>query len=209
MDISPDYKNYTLDDLYSAARSINQQMFPERTAQIRQLIAEKEAELAANSSAQNEVTNTLATRTHRFWGAVIDMVLQIICTIPFFWFVGWERLQQQLTPWLMLAGLVYGVAVYLLLHGYLLHKYGQTIGKAEFGMRIETLDGQQATLSHVMLWRYLPTLLFSYVPAIGQFLVGLVNPLFIFGKEKRCMHDYIAKTQVCYLPDTDPAPEEQ
>ena len=66
---------------------------------------------------------------------------------------------QQPTPLFMLAGLVYGVATYLLLHGYLLHKYGQTIGKAEFGMRIETLDGQQATLSHVMLWRYLPTVL--------------------------------------------------
>ncbi|MDP2715227.1 RDD family protein [Rheinheimera sp.] len=202
MDISPDYKNYTLEDLYSAARSINQEMFPERTAQIHQLIAEKEAELAANSSAQNDADNTLATRTHRFWGAIIDMVLQIICTIPFFWFVGWERLQQ-LTPWLMLAGLVYGVAVYLLLHGYLLHKYGQTIGKAEFGMRIETLDGKQATLSHVMLWRYLPTILFSYVPAIGQFLAGLVNPLFIFGKEKRCLHDYIAKTRVSYISNAE------
>ncbi|HEY0922211.1 RDD family protein [Rheinheimera pacifica] len=202
MDISPDYKNYTLDDLYSAARSINQEMFPERTAQIHQLIAEKEAHLAENSSAQSEVTNTLATRTHRFWGAVIDMVLQIICTIPFFWFVGWERMQQ-LTPWLMLAGLVYGLAVYLLLHGYLLHKYGQTIGKAEFGMRIETLDGKQATLSHVMLWRHLPTLLLSYVPAIGQLLAGLVNPLFIFGKNKRCLHDYIAKTRVSYISNAE------
>ena len=208
MDISPDYKNYTLDDLYSAARSINQQMFPERTAQIHQLIAEKEAALAESNSARNEPDTALATRTHRFWGAIIDGVLQLICTIPFIWYVGLERLLHP-TPWIMLAALAFGVTAYLLLHGYLLHKYGQTIGKAEFGMRIETLDGQQATLSHVMLWRYLPTLLFSYVPAIGQFLVGLVNPLFIFGKEKRCMHDYIAKTQVCYLPDTDPAPEEQ
>ena len=208
MDITPDYKNYTLDDLYSAARSINQQMYPERSAQIQQLIAEKEAALAESNSARNELDTGLATRTHRFWGAIIDGVLQLICTIPFFWYVGWEQIRQP-TPWLMLAGMVYGIAMYLLLHGYLLHKYGQTIGKAEFGMRIETLDGQQATLSHVMLWRYLPMVLFSNVPAIGQFLAGLVNPLFIFGKEKRCMHDYIAKTRVCYLPDTDPAPEQQ
>lgn len=208
MDISPDYKNYTLEDLYSAARSINQQMYPERTAQIHQLIAEKEAALAESHSARNEPDTALATRTHRFWGAIIDGVLQLICTIPFIWYVGLERLLHP-TPWIMLAAIGYGVVVYLLLHGYLLHKYGQTIGKAEFGMRIETLEGKQATLSHVMLWRYLPMVLFSNVPAIGQFLAGLVNPLFIFGKEKRCMHDYIAKTQVCYLPDTDPAPEEQ
>lgn len=209
MDISPDYKNYTLNDLYSAASAINQQKFPERAAEIQQLIAEKEAELAATHSlAQNGAVNTLATRTHRFWGAIIDMVLQLICSIPFFWVAGWERLQQP-TPWIMLAGLVYGVAVYLLLHGYLLHKYGQTIGKAEFGMRIETLDGKQAALSHVMLWRYLPSLLLSYVPAIGQLLAGLVNPLFIFGKEKRCLHDYIAKTRVCYVPATESTPEQQ
>ncbi len=208
MDINPDYKNYTLDDLYSAARSINQDKYPERTAQIHQLIAEKEAQLAEARSEQHEVSDIRATRTHRFWGAIIDGVLQLICTIPFIWFVGWEQLLQA-TPWIMLAALAYGVTVYLLLHGYLLHKYGQTIGKAEFGMRIETLDGQQATLSHVMLWRYLPTLLFSYVPAIGQFLAGLVNPLFIFGKEKRCLHDYIAKTRVCYVQDNKSTAEQQ
>jgi len=208
LDISPDYKNYTLDDLYSAARSISQDKYPERTAQIHQFIAEKEAQLAEARQEQHEVSDIRATRTHRFWGAIIDGVLQLICTIPFFWYVGWEEIQQP-TPWLMLAGMVYGIAVYLLLHGYLLYKYGQTIGKAEFGMRIETLDGQQATLSHVMLWRYLPTLLFSYVPAVGQLLAGLVNPLFIFGKEKRCLHDYIAKTRVYYISDTDSMTEKK
>ena len=208
LDIIPDYKNYTLNDLYSAASAINQEKFPERTAQIQQLIAEKEAEIAANTPAQNSVGGTLATRKDRFWGAIIDAVLQILCAIPFFWFVGWDRLQQA-TPLFMLAGLVYGLATYLLLHGYLLHKYGQTIGKAEFGMRIETLDGQQATLSHVMLWRYLPTVLLSYVPAIGQLLAGIVNPVLIFGKEKRCLHDYIAKTRVCYVPDAESEPEQQ
>jgi hypothetical protein len=60
-----------------------------------------------------------------------------------------------------------------------------------------------------MLWRYLPTVLLSYVPAIGQLLAGIVNPVLIFGKEKRCLHDYIAKTRVCYVPDAESEPEQQ
>ncbi len=42
----------------------------------------------------------------------------------------------------------------------------------------------------------LPLSLCAHIPMVGP-LINLVNPLFIFGKERRCLHDYIAKTQVC------------
>ena len=35
----------------------------------------------------------------------------------------------------------------------------------------------------------------AQLPVIGAIL-GLVNILFIFGPEKRCLHDYIAGTRV-------------
>ena len=73
----------------------------------------------------------------------------------------------------MLANSANAILVYLALHGYLLHKYGQTIGKAEFGMRIEMLNGEKASLQHIVLWRYLPVILMSFVPVIGQWLTGL------------------------------------
>jgi len=87
----------------------------------------------------------------------------------------------------------------LILQGYLLFNYGQTIGKHYMGTRIENLDGTKADLKKILLLRILPMSLCSIIPAVGQFITGIVNPLFIFGKEKRCLHDYIAKTKVSYV----------
>ena len=143
-----------------------------------------------------------ASRKDRFLGSLIDLVLQVLASAPFFWYMGLEAFQNP-TPAVMLANSANAILVYLALHGYLLHKYGQTIGKAEFGMRIEMLNGQKANLQHIVLWRYLPVILLSFVPVIGQWLTGLLDPLLIFRKDRRCLHDHIAGTQVhyCYRGD--------
>ena len=65
-------------------------------------------------------------------------------------------------------------------------------------IRIENLDGSKATLSTIYLKRMLPMQLIGFVPSVGQFISGIINPLFIFGKQRRCLHDYIAKTKVSY-----------
>jgi len=138
-----------------------------------------------------------ASRKDRWWAAVIDMVLQILASLPFIWFIGLEAFKNP-TPQLALANSANALLVYLVLHGYLLHKYGQTIGKAEYGMRIEMLNGEKASFQHIILWRYLPILVLSFVPLIGQLIVGLINPLLIFRQDRRCLHDHIAGTQVRY-----------
>ncbi|KKO43871.1 hypothetical protein WG68_18465 [Arsukibacterium ikkense] len=213
MDETPDYDNYSLDDLYSAADGINREQYPERAALIQQHITTREAQLQAlrqqaaattqfsSTTAEPEIPANLAKRSHRFWGALIDGVLQLVLTIPLFWYVGLDAFVAP-SLGLIVGSVLYGLATYLLLHGYLLHRYGQTIGKAEFGMRIEQLNGQQASLQHVLLQRHLPMVGLSFVPFIGNLLVGLLNPLMIFGKQKRCLHDRIAQTQVCYVNDT-------
>lgn len=217
MDVRPDYDTYSLDDLYSAARSVNREVYPDRAALIQQHIAHREAEQVSMQqhlqSQQPALTDTpqlpanLAKRSHRFWGAIIDGVLQVLITIPLFWYVGLAAFAEPSLA-LIVGSALYGVAGYLLLHGYLLHNYGQTIGKAEFGMRIEHLNGQQAGLKHVLLLRYLPMMGLSLIPGIGNFIAGLVNPLMIFGRDKRCLHDRIAQTRVCYVDaeqQSDPA----
>ncbi len=210
MDVTPDYDNYSLEDLYSAASSIDREQYPERAALIQQHIARREAELnvlrqQAAATAQFNVTETepvlhvgLAKRSHRFWGAIIDAVLQILITIPLFWYVGLAAFADP-SLGLIIGSSLYGVAAYIVLHGYLLQRYGQTIGKAEFGMRIEHLDGRQVDLKHVLLLRHLPMMGLTFIPVVGNLIVGLVNPLMIFGKEKRCLHDRIANTRVCYV----------
>lgn len=215
MDLTPDYDKYSLDDLYSAASSINREQYPERAALIQQHIDEREARHAAEQQAQLQhdmqqpavatppglqLPANLAKRSHRFWGAIIDGVLQILITIPLFWYVGLAAFAEP-SLGLIIGSAIYGVGGYLLLHGYLLHRYGQTIGKAEFGMRIEYLNGQQASLKHVVLMRYLPMVAINWIPGVGPLVAGLLNPLMIFGKEKRCLHDRLAQTRVCYIDD--------
>jgi hypothetical protein len=65
-------------------------------------------------------------------------------------------------------------------------------------IRIENLDNTKANLMTIYFKRMIPMQILSIVPFGGQFIAGIVNPLFIFGKEKRCLHDYVAKTKVCY-----------
>lgn len=151
----------------------------------------------ASETVTTRVAGQPASRKDRLLGYLIDVVLQILASAPFFWYMGLEAFQNP-TPALMLANAANAILVYLALHGYLLHKYGQTIGKAEFGMRIEMRSGEKAALQHIMLWRYLPLILLAFVPVIGNWLTGLLDPLLIFRKDRRCLHDHIAGTEVRY-----------
>lgn len=163
----------------------------------------------AEPSANSETVETaaavskkgqLASRTDRFLASLIDTFIHLLAFIPLFWFVGLENFKNP-SPLQSLLLALYAMTSYLLIHGYLLYHYGQTIGKSEFGMRIQLLNGEKASLQHVMLSRYLPMMLMNFVPVIGQFLAGFFNLLFIFGKQRRCLHDYIAGTEVRYFYD--------
>lgn len=168
-----------------------------------ELLAEPEHSSPAASVADtgsDSKIGQLASRSHRLIASLIDSFIQLLVFIPLIWYVGLETFKSP-TPLQTLLIALYGMTTYVLLHGYLLYHYGQTIGKSEFGMRIELLNGDKASLQHVMLWRYLPIMLLNFVPVIGQFLSGVFNVLFIFGKQRRCLHDYIAGTRVRYFYD--------
>ncbi|MFT4937863.1 MAG: putative RDD family membrane protein YckC [Paraglaciecola sp.] len=84
---------------------------------------------------------------------------------------------------------------YLLLNGYLLHKNGQTIGKKILNIRVLRVNNDSVTLSRLVFARWFLFVIFNSIPFIGGF-VGLVDVLFIFGKEQRCLHDRLADTKV-------------
>jgi len=86
--------------------------------------------------------------------------------------------------------------VFLLLNGYLLAKYGQTVGKKLVGTRIVShVDERILPLGRVFGLRYLPLSIIAQIPVVGGF-VGIIDGLFIFRKDKRCIHDLIAGTKV-------------
>jgi uncharacterized RDD family membrane protein YckC len=196
MDSKIDFTSYTLEELHSAADTIDSEKYPERAEEINRLIQERPV------IHPEEVDNTKrvgekATRGDRFIAALIDGVIGIISVTPIFIYVDFEILTDP-TFSLSVMLLAYGIMVGFILHGYLLYHYGQTIGKNFMSIRIENLDNTKANLMTIYFKRMIPMQILSIVPFGGQFIAGIVNPLFIFGKEKRCLHDYVAKTKVCY-----------
>ncbi|MFA0725065.1 RDD family protein, partial [Vibrio sp. 10N.222.49.E5] len=95
----------------------------------------------------------------------------------------------------LIAVTAYGWFVFLLLNGYLLHKKGQTIGKNVMEIAIVDMKGEQMGLFNILGKRVLPMTVVIYIPLIGQF-IALLNYLFAFRKNRRCLHDLIAGTQV-------------
>lgn len=91
---------------------------------------------------------------------------------------------------------VIGLVVYIAINGYFLVKSGQSIGKKALSIQIVDYETNQLLpLGRVIGMRYALVHALNNVPFVGSFF-GLVNVLFIFGNEKRCLHDLIANSKV-------------
>jgi uncharacterized RDD family membrane protein YckC len=105
-----------------------------------------------------------------------------------------------------LFAIVLGVAMIaiLVVNAVLLHRYGQTIAKRLFKIKIVRSDGSRCGLLRVIFLRWLPVTLMSYVVAFlliafgpfGGYLVSIGDVLLIFRDDYRCLHDHIADTIV-------------
>jgi uncharacterized RDD family membrane protein YckC len=141
----------------------------------------------------------LATRSQRFWAAFIDGLISIAIMGPlqykFGFFDHFPNIQK---PTLLVSvtwGSV-GFALYLLVHGYFLFKYSQTVGKRLLKIRVQNLaDGQRTPGWTLLLLRSLPISIVSQIPVVGPWL-GVFDVVFIFRKDRRCLHDYVAGTVV-------------
>ena len=88
-----------------------------------------------------------------------------------------------------------GYVFFILIHGYFLKKNGQTIGKKVVGTKIVKLDGSLPSFWSIVIRRYMLIGIVSLIPVLGS-KINLIGILLIFGKRKRCLHDYIAGTVV-------------
>ena len=77
----------------------------------------------------------------------------------------------------------------------LLYRNGQTVGKKLVGIKIVRSDGSRASFPRLLGLRYFVPSLIGAIPLLGPFF-SLANVLFIFGEERRCLHDRIADTIV-------------
>ena len=140
----------------------------------------------------------LASRWTRLFAAIIDSIIGFALAIPFWMGTGLlDMIMSGKEPpyEYTLMGATYGFVLFFIAHGYFLAKNGQTIGKKLLGIKITDLDGRLLNLSPMMIKRYLPISVAGVIPLAGQFLV-IIDVLFIFRKDKRCVHDLIAGTKV-------------
>lgn len=77
----------------------------------------------------------------------------------------------------------------------LLHKQGQTLGKKLMNIQIVRMDGDRAGASRIILLREIAPGLVGAIPILGP-IFAIANLLWIFGEERRCLHDHFADTRV-------------
>lgn len=147
---------------------------------------------------EQDTSGTLASRGNRFLGALIDGILMMVLIMPVMFLSGfWEAAANAGGASFMfnLMALAASFLTYCLINGYLLAQSGQTVGKKIMKTKIVNMDGSQPPLAHILLRRLLPVQLLVLVPFVGNFL-SLVDALFVFRDDRRCIHDHIAGTKV-------------
>ena len=132
----------------------------------------------------------LAERAQRLRAAVIDYLVYLIAFgaggITF-------AVTRRAPPAFALGSLVYvGLIVW---NAVLLARHGQTVGKKVVGIRIVRSDGSDATFARLFWLRAVLVWVISALPTVGT-LFWLVDCLFIFRNDRRCLHDLMADTIV-------------
>ncbi|MDD5195063.1 MAG: RDD family protein [Candidatus Omnitrophica bacterium] len=145
-----------------------------------------------------EAASDLASRWKRLGGAIIDSLISMGIMTPIMLVTGvFERISkgQPMTMREQVTFAIIGWGIFLILNGYLLSKRGQTIGKVVVKTKIVDVKGSIPNFGKLLIYRYLILGIVAQIPFVGG-LVCLANALFIFGKERRCIHDYLAGTWV-------------
>lgn len=191
---SGNYSEKSLRELYRLYTKLNRDNNPaEAQAVFDEILKKEKAEYETVSQSK------LASLSDRLAAALVDMVLTgvpiLLLVIIFFGFNGWIKLVRENTQVYMVVMLIAGQAVYLALHGWLLYKYGQTIGKKFLGIKIVDLNNELPELFSSYGMRYFVPSIINIIPFIGGFIY-LVDILFIFRRDRRCIHDHLAGTKV-------------
>ena len=145
--------------------------------------------------------NELASLKVRFLAALIDGAIQLVVA-----FLLVLILQDAISGMGEAASeIVFDIIIFLswvAIHGKFIQGNGQTLGKRILGIKMVQMDGADAGFARLVLYRtgslylvYIIVSLFGLPPTLSM-MFGLADVLFIFSKERRCLHDLIAGTKV-------------
>lgn len=139
-----------------------------------------------------------ADRGSRFAGALVDSLLGMATLIP--GGILAALLENDLQPfgYALMALCFLAFEIYQMV---LISTTGQTLAKRWLKMRIVKMDGSPVGFgAGVALRSWVPGVI-GALPYLGG-IFSLVDALFIFGQESRCLHDLIAGTKVIKVVPT-------
>lgn len=139
----------------------------------------------------------LASRLRRLVATSIDAVLVPSLTIVLVMLTGVvEDAEDYVDNWWILHVLLLAILSYLLLNGYSLWRTQQTLGKRAMGIALVATAGSAAPWWRLILVRapFFALMFLLLVPPLT--LLPLIDHLCIFGKRRRCLHDWLAGTDV-------------
>jgi len=136
----------------------------------------------------------LASRMKRLFARLLDGVFGLVSAlVP--GFVLTFLSDGNFNPESFLLGAVVGIICFVIYQWYLLATTAQTIGKKYLKIKIVNKNGEQAGFFVNVLLREWLMGLIGIIPAIGG-IIQIVNILFIFRDDRKCIHDLIAGTVV-------------
>ncbi|MDP7232463.1 MAG: RDD family protein [Dehalococcoidia bacterium] len=149
----------------------------------------------------NQKTFKLGGKIERLAAFIIDELIAIICLLPlgttFFSALGTNDQEMMMNA---ISGklemVLFLTFVPIIIQAYLVTTRGQSIGKIVMSLRIvNAKDGTNpGFLKAFFVRRILPAPLFFLPPIL--LLYSVVNVLFIFRSDRRCIHDWIGRTIV-------------
>lgn len=143
-----------------------------------------------NPAISNEVVP--ASRGSRFCAKVLDTLITSASVAP--GIVLEPTLGGDLL-WIMAAGYLLTSAF----QWYMIATRGQSIGKRLLRIKIQHSDGAPVGFLHGVVLREWAILAASLVPIAGRFVM-LADALSIFRRDRKCLHDLIAGTEVVCVP---------
>ncbi|MGE0610593.1 MAG: RDD family protein [Pirellulales bacterium] len=139
----------------------------------------------------------LASYGQRLVGAIIDRIAAAIFLLPVYSILfGRARSTHPTDTSTVLPYFIVGGLALACLQIYLLAMYSQSLGKLAVRTRIVDFQtGEPAGLVKSYLLRSLLNGLICCVPCAGG-LYALLDILSVFSRERRCLHDFLAGTDV-------------
>jgi len=136
-----------------------------------------------------------AERTTRLIAALTDGVLAAVAWVPLFVGVQLAARDNRTAGIVLVCIGLLALLALVVVQITMLVRYSQTLGKRWQGIRIVRTNGEHIGFGRIFGLRIIAPAVVGAIPFLGG-VFSLANILWIFGNERRCLHDYFADTIV-------------